>query len=329
MSLKSGLGLVLLLGCFCPESPGRAAQEESNRRPLSPPESSAPPPRAGIARRMSDVPDAARIEKDITYGMAGGIDLKMDLYFPRAEAEKPSPVALYVHGGGWRAGDKATGAGIMAVPELLRRRYVVAAINYRLAPKHKFPAQIEDAKCAVRFLRAQAGKYQLDPDRIGAFGGSAGGHLVALLGLADVSAGLEGQGGWSNQSSRVQAVVDMFGPTDLQGRVGRGGGAGIGAEVFGAASADDPVLRRASPVAYVSSNAPPFLLLHGDQDPVVPLAHSIKLHERLKAAGANSTLVVVSNAGHGFAPSAGDIRPSRAELSRIIGDFFDQHLRKP
>ena len=277
---------------------------------------------------LQPITDAAKVERDVTYGKVGEIELKLDIYFPRKTDGKPLPVAVYVHGGGWRNGDKAQGAGAMAIPELVKRGYLVCSINYRLAPEFKFPAQIEDTKCAIRYLRAHAKEYNLDPERIGVWGGSAGGHLAALLGTSDASSGLEGKGGWAEQSSRVQAVVDMFGPADLTVEFA-GGNSQVGKNVFGASSIKDEVLKRASPVTYVSKDDPPFLILHGDQDRLVPLSQSEKLHERLKAAGVSSTLVVVKNAAHGFAPQGGEPSPNRMELSRMIGDFFDKALRKP
>ncbi len=236
-------------------------------------------------------------------------------------------MTVYVHGGGWQNGDKNSGAGAMAVGELVKRGYLVASVNYRLAPQYKFPAQIEDVKCAIRFLRAHAKEYNLDSKRIGVWGGSAGGHLVALLGTSDKNAGLEGKGGWPNESSRVQAVVDMFGPADLMVEF-VGGNQRVGQTVFGATSLKDPVLKRASPVTYISEDDPPFLILHGEEDRLVPLSQSKELHERLKAAKVSSKLVVVKNAGHGFMPAGGVPDPNREELTGMIGDFFDQVLKK-
>ena len=294
---------------------GKAAGSDAVRRP-----------QAGRQPGGRAITEAGRIERDVIYGKGGDVELKLDLYFPKTASDKPLPTVMYVHGGGWRNGDKAGGAGMMAVQDLLRRGYLFASINYRLAPEHKFPAQIEDVKCAVRFLRAHASEYKLNPNRIGAIGTSAGGHLVALLGVSAGVTDLEGKGGWSDQSSRVQAVADLFGPTDLT--MGAGGRAEqLGETVFGAKSVDDPVLKRASPVTYVSKENPPFLMMHGDKDPVVPLRHSEKLLEKLKAAGVASTLVVVTNAGHGFAPAGGEPNPSRAEIGRMIADFFDKSLK--
>jgi arylsulfatase A-like enzyme/dienelactone hydrolase len=285
-------------------------------------------PTTPAARATPAVPLArswGSVQRDVTYCTADGVALKMDVYFPKKAQSAPMPVAVYVHGGGWVGGDKGGGAGILAVDELLGRGYLVASINYRLAPQYKFPAQIEDVKCAIRYLRANAATYGLDPQRIGAWGGSAGGHLVALLGTSDASAGLEGQGGYAEQSSRVQAVVDMFGPADLTAFADTTGTRGQ--IVFGATSRDDPVLGRASPVTYISPDDPPFLILHGEKDQTVPPSQSQILYERLQAAGVPATLVVVKNAGHGFSPVGGAISPTRDELARMIADFFDQHLK--
>ncbi len=270
--------------------------------------------------------DARKIERDVIYGKADGVELKLDFYFPK-KTEGKLPVTVYVHGGGWQNGDKGSGAGTMAIGELVKRGYLVASVNYRLAPTYKFPAQIEDVKCAIRFLRAQANEYNLDPKRIGVWGGSAGGHLVALLGTSDAKAGLEGKGGWADQSSRVQAVVDLFGPTDLTVEF-PGGNARIAETVFGAASSKDEVMKRASPVTYITPDDPPYLILHGDSDRLVPLSQSEELHQRLRAAGVPSKLVVVKNAGHSFKPSGGTPQPDRQELTKMIADFFDQTLRK-
>jgi acetyl esterase/lipase len=264
--------------------------------------------------------------RDVTYGKAEDVELKLDLYFPK-ETKGKLPVTVYVHGGGWQNGDKSMGAGAMAIGELVKRGYLVVSINYRLAPAHKFPAQIEDVKCAIRFLRAHAKDYNLDPKRIGVWGGSAGGHLVALLGTSDDKSGLEGKGGWAKESSRVQAVVDMFGPADLTVEF-EGGGERIAKTVFGVSSSKDEAMKRGSPVTYISKDDPPFLILHGENDKLVPLSQSEELDKGLKAAGVSSKLVVVKNAGHGFMPTGGTPQPDRLELTQMIGDFFDKILKK-
>ncbi|OGN92650.1 MAG: hypothetical protein A2Z75_08305 [Chloroflexi bacterium RBG_13_50_10] len=265
------------------------------------------------------------IERDVTYGVADGVALKMDIYYPKA-AEGTMPAVLYVHGGGWTKGDKRIGAGASEIPELVSRGYLVAAINYRLAPQYKFPAQIEDVKCAVRFLRANAATYGIDPERIGAWGGSAGGHLVSLLGVTDATAGFEGNGGYADQSSRVQAVVDMFGPSDLTVAF-QGANTQLLEQVFGTTDHNSDIVKRASPVTWISSDDPPLLILHGEKDTLVPPSQSKLLYDRLITAGVPATLTIVKNAGHGFAPAGGTIDPSRTAITKIVADFFDKHLK--
>ena len=262
---------------------------------------------------------------DVTYCAPEGIAQKMNVFYPRQLNDKPMPIAVYVHGGGWTAGDKGSGAGSVDMQELLARGYIVASLDYRLAPQYKWPSQITDVKCAIRHLRANAALYHLDPNRIGVWGGSAGGHLVAMLGTTDARAGFD-VGEYLEQSSRVQVVVDLFGPADLPAML-TGRAAMVAQMVFGATSDNDPILVRASPVTYITPDDPPFLILHGDKDVVVPLEQSQILYDKLKASGVNATFVIVKNAGHSFTPSGGAISPTRAELSKMIADFFDKFLK--
>ncbi|MHC1785154.1 MAG: alpha/beta hydrolase fold domain-containing protein [Anaerolineaceae bacterium] len=264
-------------------------------------------------------------DKDITYCTMDGVELKMDVYYPRT-ADNSWPLVIYIHGGGWVKGDKELGAGAVEIAQLKKAGFLVASINYRLAPEFQFPAQIQDVKCAVRHFRAHASEYNLNPEKIGVWGGSAGGHLVSLLGTSDESAGWE-VGEYLDQSSRVQAVVDMFGPADLYLAFESEPGF-LCREVFGATSNSDPVLAQASPVTYVSPDDPPFLILHGDQDNLVPVEHSEVLYEKLQAAGVPSELVIVKNAGHGFKPMDGKaIDPTRFEISTTIQTFFEENLK--
>ena len=166
------------------------------------------------------------VERDITYCTNDGVALKMDVHYPHAMS-KPAPVAVYVHGGSWSSGSKSDSIGMTDVPELLARGYLVASVDYRYAPQWKFPAQIHDVKCAIRFLRANATRFNLDPNRIGAWGHSAGGHLVTLLGTTDTRDGFEGSREYADQSSRVQAVVDMCGRADLRGNASGQGQVGV------------------------------------------------------------------------------------------------------
>jgi acetyl esterase/lipase len=264
------------------------------------------------------------MEKDIVYGTAAGVALKMDIYYPQ-KAEGAVPAVLYVHGGAWTKGSKDPGPAVNDVRMLQQKGYLVASVDYRLAPQYKFPAQIEDVKCAVRFLRANAALYGIDGGRIGAMGGSAGGHLVSLLGLSG-DQDFNSSGGSTGQSARVQAVVDMYGPSDISvvpGGVDRV----LLMQVFGAADRGAAVVKLASPVSYVSPDDPPFLIIHGEKDPLVPFGQSELLYAALKAAGVPVELLRVKNAGHGLVPSGGLVTPSRIEIMKKTGDFLDSNLK--
>jgi acetyl esterase/lipase len=275
----------------------------------------------------------------VTYCTVGGVDLKMDIYYPRGGApgtpqraglapqSSPTPVVMQVHGGGWTEGEKSDMQAALVLPTLVSRGYLVASVDYRLAPQYQFPAQIEDVKCAVRFLKANAARYNIDPDRFGVIGDSAGGHLVSLLGTADQSAGWD-VGQYTDQSSRVQAVVDLFGPADLTAPEYRTAAAQSQfARVFGTAP---DALVKASPVTYITPDDAPFLIMQGDQDQLVPLSQSQELYDRLRAAGVSAQLVIVRNAGHGFVPAgSAKIDPPLTQLMRTAADFFDRTLAKP
>jgi acetyl esterase/lipase len=263
-----------------------------------------------------------KVDKDIVYGSGDFIPLKMDIYYPKV-ASGIVPAIVYVHGGGWIGGDKSDiPSGY--VTELVSRGYLVVSVNYRLAPQYKFPAQIEDVKCAVRFLRANAGNYGIDITRIGAMGESAGGHLVSLLGVTDNNVSFEGTGGWKGQSSRVGAVVDLYGPADLNALF-TGAPSSATVAIFGAS--DSKTLAADSPVSYIISGNPPFLILQGDQDSVVPPSQSQAMYDLLVANNVPASLVIVKNAGHSFTPVGGPIVPSLADITRIVADFFDHSLK--
>lgn len=275
-------------------------------------------------------PEVPRIERNIIYGQAGETALPMDLYFPGRIRSNSIPVVMYVHGGGWVMGDKDMIQRMAWLEELRRRGYAVAAIDYRLGSDHKFPAMIEDAKCAVRFLRAHARVFGLAADRIGVIGDSAGGQLASLLGLTGTSGEFDGTGGWNRFSARVQAVVDLYGPTDFTASTASKSlmGRRILKAAFGTSDQDAPILKQASPIHHVSSNSPPFLIVHGDHDKMVQIKQSENLNAALLAAGVSSTLVVVTNYSHGFTPWRLKASPDPATLAKIIADFFDRTLRQ-
>ena len=262
--------------------------------------------------------------QDVVYCTAEDVALTMDIKYPDKSTGAPFPIALNIHGGSWSGGDKTKSESAADISELIARGYVVAAVNYRLAPKYKFPAQIQDVKCAVRFLRANAQKYFIDPKHIGAWGCSAGGHLAALLGVTDPSNGFEGTGAYLDQSSRVQAVALLSAPTDitLYDAVAR---AEMLKHVFGSLVGINPVLVKASPTTFVSPDDPPFLIVQGDKDHVVTSQHGERLYDKLAAAQVPAQLITVKNGGHCL-PSNPALAPSRAEVTKQIGDFFDRYL---
>ncbi len=267
----------------------------------------------------------SQVLRDVTYCTNDGVDLLMDVYFPWKPAG-PSPVVMFVHGGGWVAGTKTGTPGMSYFLDLARRGYTTFSIDYRLATTYTFPANIIDVKCAVRHIRAHAPDYNIDPNRIGAWGASAGGHLVALLGTSDTSAGWD-VGQYTDQSSRVNVVVDMYGIHDLTTEYVVGNVRGLDRMVFRAKDPTDPILATASPVSHITPDDPPFLILHGNMDPVVPYTQSQIFHDRLVAGGVPSTLIIVQNGGHGFNAIGGPISPTYAEIARTIIGFFDEHLR--
>jgi acetyl esterase/lipase len=239
----------------------------------------------------------------------------MDVYFPNAGG--PWPALIYVHGGSWMHGDKSE-AGMFA--RLMNAQgYLVVSVNYRLYPAAQFPAMIQDVKCAVRSLRANAAQYNLDPNRVGAVGLSAGGHLVSLLGTTDESVGWDG-GEYLEQSSRVQAVIAMAGVMDLSRKFPNADIEAMKRVGFGEYNVVE-----ASPISHVTPDDPPFLLIHGDRDEVVPVEQSQLMYNRLVQENVPAQLVVVKNANHSFT-APGGTTPTAGEINRIILDFLAQSL---
>ncbi len=264
--------------------------------------------------------------RDVTYCTMDGIPLKMDILYPFT-GDGPWPVIIYVHGGAWISGNKLDPSGDIDVPALREAGYMTISVSYRLAPEHPFPAMIQDVKCAVRYLRAHAAEYNIDPDHIGARGSSAGGHLVALLGLADESVGWD-VGPYLDQSSRVQAVVDMYGPSDLREPEFLGQFRNAVYALFRDRNPSAEMLASASPLTYITPDDPPFLIMHGDKDTVVNLIQSQILYDALIAAGVPAEFVVVHGGGHGFRPvGVFNTDPTRPQITELMIAFFDQYLK--
>ena len=278
----------------------------------------------------------------VSYCTQHGTKLAMDVYEPPAGAARPAPAVLYVHGGGFMFGDrKPNGLGASLVnhagallPQLRvglnQRGMVVALIDYRLPPLSPWPAQIEDAKCAVRYLRAHAGALGIDPGRIGAWGSSAGGDLVSLLGVVGPQAGYD-SGQYADQPSNVQAVVDMFGAVDATDLHDSEPFMRTAVQV--ALGSSTRVRRSVSPGSYLGAGAnaraqaasiPPFLILHGSDDQAIRPRHSQAFARQLQAAGVPARLVLVRGADHGLDnPSQ---QPTPDQVAKLAIDFFTNSL---
>jgi len=263
---------------------------------------------------------------DVVIGKGGERDLHAEAAYPQG-ATNLLPAILFIHGGGWVAGSYKD-APLLPLAEA---GYFAASIEYRLDNEAKWPAQIEDCKLGVRWLRANAARYHVDPDHIGVWGESAGGHLVLCLGtMADVRE-YEGKGGYPGVSSAVQAVVDFYGPSDFTSiwpATYKGEGASLLEGLFGVPHEKDPALwKKASPLTHVKSGDPPMLLVHGDSDRLVSINQSLLMDASLARSGVPHHLVIVKNAGHGFLPLPGTtIDPSRAQIMDDVLSFFSKWL---
>lgn len=234
---------------------------------------------------------------DIAYREGHGL-WKLDLAMPKAHSESPRPAVVIVHGGGWSRGDKRANVWARYPVEYAKRGFVAVSVNYRLLPDHPFPACIEDVKTAVRWLRANADKYNVDGNRIGAYGNSAGAHLALMLGLSGPDPVLEGDGPYLDQSSRVQAVVGSASPTDLFNWTSESESTN---RLLGGDPETMPARARlASPLYHVTADAPPILLIHGTNDATVPYEQPQRLMQALVAVGARDvSFKSYPGAGHG------------------------------
>jgi len=263
---------------------------------------------------------APEVIRDIEYSRPGGYSLKLDLYLPENRQGVALPVVVWVHGGGWKNGSKDKCKAAWLADE----GFAVASINYRLTDVAQWPAQIDDCREAVRWLRRNAGVFGLDTENIGAWGSSAGGHLAALMGTLPYAKD-------EAVSSRVSAVCDWFGPTELltmppnnvgNGRTEEDVANSNGAKLLGCTVKDCPELaKQASAYDNVSSDDSVFLIMHGDRDPGVPIQQSIQFHNRLQKAGVPSQMKVVIGAGHGGKEF--ETKESRG----LVLSFFDRYLK--
>ncbi|HEY8748165.1 MAG TPA: alpha/beta hydrolase [Tepidisphaeraceae bacterium] len=276
-------------------------------------------------------PKGVKVESDLQYVPGGDKSQSLDLYLPEVASERPLPLIVYIHGGGWSGGSKA---GCPAVG-YVKQGYAAASVEYSFSQKAVFPAQIQDCQAAIRWLRANSKKYNLDPDHIGVWGASAGGHLVALLGTAGGKKLFPLIGGNEDQSDRVQAVCDWFGPADFNTVMAQAEADSRIKSVIKFNTKDDPYSnligvhlgsdiekgKAVSPVHYVGKDSAPVLIMHGDRDALVPFAQSEEFAEALTKAGVQVVLQKFPGAGHGGPafqlPAAGDLMKA----------FFDKNLK--
>lgn len=256
-----------------------------------------------VEQLMQRVPDGVKVVPDIVY-REGHERWKLDLAMPEMASAEPRPAIVFVHGGGWRSGNKRRGTFLNLALEYASRGYVTITVNYRLGGP--IVDCVHDVKCAVRWMRAHADEYNLDPDRIGAYGNSAGAHLVTMLGISYTEKQLEGDGPWQDYSSRVQAVAASATPTSMGGRW------------------EDPAMDPIKPMTYITPDAPPFLLVHEESDRTVPVSNSDEFVKAMKAAGAKDItyLRYTDGSGHGV------FGANKEETWPAMEQFFDRVLRQ-
>lgn len=271
--------------------------------------------------------DQMTVKKNVPYVKDGGIRQQLDIFLPKEfkSVEKPYPVLVWIHGGGWMAGSKE-GMDVAATHSI-EAGYAFISINYRFAPQDRYPAQIQDCKAAIRWLRAHAKELNLDPRRLGVWGASAGGHLAALLAVTGKDKTFD-VGDHLDQSSEIQAACDFFGPKDFliladYPAYDRFGDAtGMIASLLGAAPAESRDLAaQASPIRFVHKDSAPILILHGTKDILVPVEQSIEFDRAMKKVGADCELVVLAGSGHG-----GKEFFDEANGGKIVA-FFIKHLK--
>jgi acetyl esterase/lipase len=260
------------------------------------------------------------VENDIEYSNPDNQHLMVNMARPKGDG--PFPAVLCIHGGGFRAGNRQGYDGL--IKKLAERGYVGITTSYRLAPKYQFPAAVHDVKAAVRFLRANAAKYHIDPKRIGVTGGSAGGHLAQFLGVTAGVAEFEGTGGNAAQSSSVACVVNYFGPSDFTKSYGKSVDAAEVLPLFLGGNLEQARQKhiQSSPLYWVTPNASPTLCIHGTKDPYVAYEQAVWIVDKLLNAGVEAELVTMQGAGHGFSGADAE----RADAAMFA--YFDKHLKQ-
>ncbi len=238
---------------------------------------------------------------DVVCGKMGDVECKLDLALPE-KRDKKAPCIVVIHGGAWRGGNKSGHAA--QIKRFAELGYVSASLQYRFCPKHIFPAQLEDVKCAVRFLRANADKLGMDPERIGAIGFSAGAHLAMLLDTVDEESDMEGSGGNTNQPSKVQVAVSFVGPTALDGDDFPVVSQGLLKDFIGGSPKEKAELtKKASPIFHLSKDDGPILMIHGTKDELVPQTQVYRMVDAMGVIGVKGRAEVLPGLGHGLSPA--------------------------
>lgn len=268
------------------------------------------------------LPEGVVEQKDIEYGKVGDRQLLLDLYAP-ANMDAPAPALVFMHGGGWEKGQR--GDYKFYAVRFAKRGYVVATVSYRFTDEATFPACIQDVKCAVRWMRANADKYHIDPKHIGAVGGSAGGYLAMMLGYTAGVAEFEGDGGHAEQSSAVQAVVDFYGPCDLTDPLSRNHPVIL--KLYGGKTYEEipQQYELGSPIKHLDKTDPPTLIFHGTIDELVPLEHSQRLAKELSGLGVPCELEIFE----GYPHTMDMARDVNVRCQWFMNRFFAKYLPLP
>ena len=320
--LFTSMTAVAILALLIPPS-STNADEKSKPKPAA---------KATVAGQAEvKLPAGVKLERDISYIPNGDEAQRLDLYLPENASEKPLPLVVHIHGGGWKGGSKYP----CSLAVMANRSYVVASIEYRFSQKALFPAQIQDCQAAIRWLRANAKTYNIDPEHVGVVGGSAGGHLSALVATAGGKDAFPKIGGNDDQSDRVQCVIDIFGPTNFATVIEQAENDKNVRNIFKFNTPSDPYSSligvalnedqartdAVSPVTYVREDNPPTLILHGTHDTLVPYAQSEELAAALKAKGVPVWLQTLPGSGHG---GGGFGKP---QINELMQNFFDKYLK--
>lgn len=266
------------------------------------------------------VPDNVTFQRGVEFSRPGGVPLELNLAQPKG-GNGPFPAVVCIHGGGFRAGKRESYDKLCLT--LASRGYVAVTITYRLAPTNRFPAAVYDCKAAVRWMRANATRLHVDPARIAALGGSAGGHLVQFLGVTAGVKEFEGDGGNLDQSSAIAGVVNYYGPSDLTKSYGKSVDAAEVLPLFfgGDLSTHRAEHVRASPLNWATPNAAPTLILHGTEDKYVNYEQGLWMRDRLQQCGVDVELLTLEGAGHGFKGADAE----KAEAAALV--WLDRHFK--